>query len=505
MEQQMYDYRGNPITPKGGSGVGDLPISKKTVPAGSDAIEVRDDDKNLVMRIDKYGLRVLSVTDLEGNPIAGGGSGGSGGGDATIITQSIKLQIPDTVYAVVGTELNIWNDCVSKSIDRGLQSPINYYVEWTCNKGKVTSRGFRFTPAQGDVGRHTCTCYLYDTWGTLLDSKQFHIVVSPKNVSIQKNILFVSDSTGTNTYNNIIANFNDEAHFSGVKPNVYNESTGGWHWGLYASAGVVYQRVQVSGVGALTVGARYIDGNNNIFSILEVNVTNGTGNVLIGKIYIPPYGYNALQIPNGTLTMQGSYAGDTTFSYTDGVNEAGNPFWNTAGDCLDIALYRNNRGIAAKFDMVVFQLGINSSDQINTSGKIEGYIEALYDAFIADNPSCLFVLGCTPQSANDHSAIGVNYGAASQNWGIKYANNEYKIRDLYLTWGKNGVHPNMRVVAEHLSIDRYYGYPRTQEAVSDRDTTDVIDKHTNYVHPVSSGYKQLADHIFGFIVGTFNN
>ena len=63
----------------------------------------------------------------------------------------IKLTIPDKVYAVVGTELNLWNDTVSLSVDRGMSSPLNYQVKWYCTKGLITDRCFRFTPTNSDV------------------------------------------------------------------------------------------------------------------------------------------------------------------------------------------------------------------------------------------------------------------------------------------------------------------------------------------------------------------
>lgn len=427
-------------------------------------------------------------------------SGGGGGGGTT---QDIKIQIPDKVFAVVGTELNIWNDAVTLSIDRGLQSPLNYYVEWNCAKGKVFNRCFRIKPVATDVGTYNCTCTIYDMNGVQLDSKIFQLIILPNTNSLPKNILFVGDSTGTGTYQGIVADFNDANRFSGAtKPQIHDESTGGWHWGLYSGEGVVYQRVQVSGIGSLNVGAQYVDGQNNLFDIKEVNITEGSGNVLIGKVYRPPYGYNPLTIPSGALTKV-SGNGDSTFSYNNGVNEAGNPFWNTAENKLDIAFYRNNKGISDKFDMVIFQLGINSNNVINTDGEMERQILSLYSAFMIDNPNCLFVLGCTPQSTNDHSAAGANYGA-NKGWGLEYAKNEYKIRDLYFSLADNEEYPNIKVIGENLCIDRWYGYPTAERDISDRVSEDET-VHTNYVHPASSGYAQLGDAVFASIIGLFNN
>lgn len=439
------------------------------------------------------------LKDWQGHNIDPKTSGGGGGGGTP--TLDIDIHIPDKVFAVVGTEMNIWNDAISLSIDRGLSSPLNYYVEWKCNKGAITDRGFQFTPIAGDVGTHDCTCYLYDNWGTLVTQKTFQIVVKAKNsLSSAKRILFVGDSLGESSYNNTNADFNDQSRFGGTAPTIYNESTGGWHWGSYATEGTIMQRIQVSGISSLNVGAIYTTDGTWYYEIREVNLTDGAGNVLVKKYNHPPYGIRDLPIPSGTLTLV-SGSGDSSFSYTNGVNEAGNPFWHNGG--IDIAYYRSQKNIANPFDMVVLQLGINSNNDINVSGRIQGYIDALYNAFIADNANCLFVISCPPICTNDQSALGSNYGAQSKTWGQEYVSNEYKFRELYYALAEaTANYPNIRVVGTNLAVDRYYGYPTTQKNISDRYTTQET-RHTNYLHPSTSGYKQIGDSVFASIIGLF--
>lgn len=449
----------------------------------------------VVTQVQTSGTRIAEINGVLIYAPSGGGGGGGGS------TQDIAIQIPDKVYAVVGTELNIWDDTISLSIDRGLQSPINYYVEWNCGKGKITDRGFRYTPVVGDVGTHSCTCYLYDNWGNLLAQKTFQIVVKAKNaLASAKNILFVSDSLGASSYSNTNANFSDANRFGGTVPTIYNESTGGWHWGSYATEGTTMQRIQVSGVTALNVGAIYTTDGTWYYEIREVNLTDGAGNVLVKKYNHSPYGIQDLPLPSGTLTRV-SGSGDASFTYTNGVNEAGNPFWHDGG--IDIAYYRSRKNIANQFDMVIFQLGVNNNNDINVSGRIQGYIDALYQAFIDDNPNCLFILSCTPICTNDQSALGANYGAQSKTWGITYAKNEYKFRELYnvlATASEN--YPNLKVVGTNLNVDRYYGYQKSLKNISDR-CTEQNYEHLNYVHPTTSGYQQIGDSLFASIIGLF--
>ena len=432
------------------------------------------------------------------------------------LNPSIHIQIPDTVYAMVGLEMNIWNDTVAFSMDKGLMSPVNYHVEWSCPKGNVTSRGFRFTPTANDVGTYNnFTCKIYSVQNNiLLDSKTFTVkVVDSISLTQQKNILFCGDSLGSGTAYYIQDNI---AQFEGAKPNlignvqfkpyasqppVYNLSYGGWSWKTFATAGVTKWRLQVTGVSSLSVNAKYKDSTNGLFTIEEVNITDGSGNILVSKTYEKPYDYHDLTLPSGTLTkVSSSYSGDDTFTYT-GEAEAGNPLWNADINALDFANYQSRYNLPS-IDVVIFQLGINDNGMINNGDEMKGYIEALYDAYISYKPSGLFVIGITPQSGNDYNGLGVNYGAQSNVWGQSYARNMEKIRDLYISMYESGNYPRMRIIAENLFIDRYYGYGLSERDISARYGGEGRKEqyHNNYVHPVTSGYCQLADAITGGIV-----
>ena len=432
------------------------------------------------------------------------------------INPSIHIQIPSVVYALVGLELNIWNDTLAFSMDKGLISPVNYHVEWSCAKGVVTSRGWRFTPKESDVGEfNNCTCKIYSTQNNILiDSKTFTLkVVDSLSLTQQKNILFCGDSLGGGTAYQIQDNI---SNFAGAKPNmignvaykpyasqppVYNLSYGGWSWKTFATAGVTKWRLQVTGVSSLSVNAKYKDSTNGLFTIEEVNTTDGSGNILVSKTYEKPYDYHDLTLPSGTLTkVSSSYSGDDTFTYT-GEAEAGNPLWNADINALDFANYQSRYNLPS-IDVVIFQLGINDNGMINNGDEMKGYIEALYDAYISYKPSGLFVLGITPQSGNDYNGLGVNYGAQSNVWGQSYARNMEKIRDLYISMYESGNYPRMRIIAENLFIDRYYGYGLSERDISARYSGEGRKEqyHNNYVHPVTSGYCQLADAITGGIV-----
>lgn len=409
----------------------------------------------------------------------------------------LDIVIPDTVYAIVGTELNIWNDTVALSIDRGLHSPLNYQVRWECNKGTITDRGFRFTPVAGDTGDVSCTCYIYDMRGVLLASKTFTIKVKAKNaLASAKNIVYFGDSLGANAASALYDNFHDANRFGGTIPNMlgtrgttkHYEAAGGYKWSNYATAGEAGFRISVSGVTSLQIGAVYSDGSHN-FEILEVNITEGSGNCLLGQHYS-----GTLIMPSGTLTKV-SGGGDASVPYTDAFQESANPLWNDATQELDIDQYKQMlvslgqlSAATDKIDAVSFQFGINDNTLIDNPGTLLGYITDLYNLFVDDNPDCIFIVGLTTSSCNTVSGSGANYGA-TQNW-KRYLENTYKIRKFYLSLLAD--FPNMRIATPNLLLDRYYGYPMGTRQVSDR-CTETEAYHTNFVHPTTSGYKQMGD------------
>ena len=416
----------------------------------------------------------------------------------SVVNQDIKITIPDVVYAVVGTELNLWNDAISLSTDKGLYSPANYQVKWYCTKGLVTNRCFRLTPTDSDVGNVNCTCYLYNMENVLLDSKTFQIKVLAKNaVTATKKIVYFGDSLGQGVAQRLYQNFNDGDKFSGVVPAMLGtrgttykyEAVGGYRWSDYATKGRYAYRIQVTGVTNVEVGAKYnLSGYPNYFEIREVNITKGTGNLLIEY----QYGLQASDFPaSGTLTKT-SGGGDETIDFTGGTQEPNNPLWNDETQSLDIALYKQRLGLQPidKIDAVSFQFGINDSILADDLETLMSYISDLYDAFVEDNPACKFIIGMTTSAGNDQNGSGANYGA-TQDW-LSYLKRTYTIRNFYLTLQNNERYPNIVIAPISLEVDRYYGYAFSERQVSQR-YTENEKYHNNYVHPGDSGYGQMAD------------
>lgn len=426
----------------------------------------------------------------------------------------LEILIPDTIFAIVGTELNLWNDAVSLSVDNSLYSPRNYVTEWVCNKGIVTKRGYRYTPTDSDSGNsYSCKCIIFDSINHVqIATRVFTIKVLAKNaLSSAKNIVHFGDSLGENTAVKLYDNFNDSAKYTGSIPKMLGtrgtgqkrcEAVGGWTWASYATAGVTGYRIYVSGVSSMSVGAIYTDGKHN-FEVYEVNISDGNGNCLLGPYFTNP---GTLIMPSGTLSKV-SGSGDNSVPYTDAFQESVNPLWNDSTNKLDLNHYKQTlvslgqlNSVSDKIDAVSFQFGVNESlGSPNLITILNNYIIPLYNLFVNDNPDCKFIVGLTTSAGNDVDGAGANYGASRDIWG--YLRNTYNFRKMYLEELQNNVnYPNLIIAPSELLIDRYYGYGFSTRQISQR-TIETEQYHNNFVHPDPAGYGQLADALFATYIG----
>lgn len=413
------------------------------------------------------------------------------------VSGGLEAVIPSVIYAAVGVQLNLYNDAVALSMDKGLNSPANYIVRWNCSKGTITDRCFRFTPKVSDIGDITLTCYVYTTAGSLVLTRNATIRVVLASVGSAKNVLFVGDSTGAGSANKIYSDFADTGLYGGVVPTFVGvqgtlpkyEAFGGARWADYATEGRAAFRCQVSGVGAISLGAEYTN-NGFTWEVVEVNVTEGEGNILITK--------NSLMSSpdepetDGILVPVG---GGENIPYTGATRQPGNPFWHNGA--VDFSHYRSTLGMSGLIDVIAIQLGLNGSETLSTTRQ---YIIDIYEAAVADNPDCIVILGLVTGPANSVDAYGVNYGAGDWMSTIK---TYFDRRKMYVELAESGDYPNLRIATPNLNIDRYYGFPLGTRAVSARDTR-TEEYHTNFVHPSSSGYAQIGDSFFSAIIATLN-
>ena len=409
----------------------------------------------------------------------------------------LSINIPSLIYAIAGTELNIWNDAIALSVDKGLMSPTNYQVRWECAKGYVTDRCFRYLPTDGDAGHdYSCICRIYDTGFNLLLTKGFTIRVKAKNaLASSKNIAFFGDSLGASSATKLYNLFRDNSRFTGTIPTMVGtrgsapkyDAVGGFGWYDYATKGSYAYRVTIANTVSAALGSVYsinIGGSNVNLTIRELNTQ--AENILLEAAY----GARVNNFPATGVLTKVSGAGDASISFTNGAEESGNPLWNDQTQQLDVAQYKALCGLGSgdNIDAASFMLGINGAFNETT---ITGYISALYNAFISANASCKLIVALPPSCGNDVNGYGANYGAGGAGY-IDYKEKMEKFKQLYIKLRQSGDYPNLRLAIPGLQVDRYYGYDFGSRDISQAYTTTER-YHNNYVHPGDSGYSQIGD------------
>lgn len=171
---------------------------------------------------------------------------------------------------------------------------------------------------------------------------------------------------------------------------------------------------------------------------------------------------------------------------------AGNPFWNPNTSAIDFAYYRSQIGQSALIDVFSFQLGVNDARRAKrTEAENQAsinYAKTIFTAVLADNPNAKIIIQLPTTDAN------TQYAGTAQKGDYQY--NIWRIRELIIeTFDRYTFHANVHVGQVGLCLDRYYGYPFTNNVSADRYTeTEIV--HTNDVHPRTQGYKQMGDAIF---------
>lgn len=418
-----------------------------------------------------------------------------------------RITIPSKIYAVVGTELNLYYDALVLGSDSGLNSPKEYKIEVISPVGKQKERCYSITPIAGDVGAKTLTIYVYDYNHSLLAIKTISLIIIAETApSAVKNLVLIGDSLlGSNVissttqtkFNDLGSNVPIFRGFLGSSP-ANHQGIGGWTFPYFAGAGASYYKFTVSGITTIASEAVYSN-NGSSFTIREVNVTGGVG-------YIKGDRKSGTNAPSssGTLTKV-SGTGDATISYSAVVLEAGNPLWNPSTSALDIAYYRSNLGMGVtKFDVMTLQLGINDSfgnsilSDSTITTKVINSIKAICTAFLADNSNTKIIIQLTTTDGNTLGGWGQNYAATASK--TIYQKNIWRIRELILLEFDNAVYnANVEVGCAGLTIDRYYGYGLQDAAISSRvSTTEKV--HVNALHPTTSGYQQIGDAYFAQIL-----
>ena len=169
-----------------------------------------------------------------------------------LCADSLKLQLPEKIYAVPGIETNVYFDNIV------LTPNSDFYVfDVDCRKGRNDQKRWRFVPTDKDVGEYDWNVKVMDGNGTLAEGKT-KLIVSPANAGRGKriSILVVGDSlTNATVYPTRLFELTQGEKNPRLKmigsngPNrkpqkngVAHEGWGGWAWKTFITKTAPYAK-----------------------------------------------------------------------------------------------------------------------------------------------------------------------------------------------------------------------------------------------------------------------
>ena len=362
---------------------------------------------------------------------------------------SLKLQLPEKIYAVPGIEANIYFDNIVLTPNSDI-----YVFDVTCKKGRNDQKRWRFVPTDKDVGEYDWSVKVIDASGTLAEGKT-KLIVSPADAGKGKSIsiLVVGDSlTAANVYPIRLFELasrpggnprmkmigSNGPNWQPQKNGVAHEGWGGWAWGTF----------------------------------LHKTKTSAKKNP---KPWDIPSRFLVIKDGKGKLDFQ---------AYLDKYNEGKAP------------------------DFITVQLGVNdifAATDENLEEKIKKIL-ASADTLLAEfrrvAPNAKIGVGLVTPSARSQDAFGTYYTCGQTRW--QYRKNQHSLNEAYLKKFTNHPDKNLSIIPTNVNLDCENNFPVVSEPVNVGNTAKIT-RQSNGVHPASAGYRQIGDTFYCWLKYQLNN
>ncbi|MDE7160280.1 MAG: hypothetical protein K2O24_05500 [Muribaculaceae bacterium] len=396
----------------------------------------------------------------------------------------VDVVLPNRIYAVVGDTLQLFFRGMIASVN-----PYNYDILVTCERGKKYPRYFEYVPSKEDIGEIPFSVTLRDDEGNIMGYDECVIEVVDKECTENLHIVTFGDSltSGGVWCQHADSRLPDNVVFCGAKDNrgTHYFGVGGWTWASYTTAARPGLRFFVNDVNLLSIGATYTCDRGYKYTVMEINVTDGAGNVLMmvdNKTCEPG-------VPSGVLTKT-SGGGDSELSFTSYTAECSNPLWD--GDKMTFRPYME-RYAGGKVDAVYAFMGWNSIQPWQTDfSRMMDEVDKFCRTFHAEYPEGrIYLMGLQLPSLN--GGIGNSYGATGDGYADCYGlcitvlnlNREYE----RFTEERSGYVEFLNVSCQ---FDSEYNMPYTDKPVN-KYNPETEQIGTNGVHPNNYGYYQIGD------------
>ncbi|MBC7819537.1 MAG: hypothetical protein IAG10_21860 [Planctomycetaceae bacterium] len=356
---------------------------------------------------------------------------------------SVRLLLPPSIPAVVGTECNVYFDNAVL-----VPNPANFVFDSVCSKGRQQVERWTWTPTEADVGEHSFQLDVRDGENRVIASAKtvVKVVAANRAEGQSLSVLCVGDSlTHSSTYTQRLLDRCGQpgqpkltligSHWPGDKsgPNRH-EGYGGWtakrfatHFTETARTGNYAQR-----------GSPFLyrgdDGKPALDFVRYCRDVNDGHTPDVVTIFLGP---------------------NDTFSFNDDTIETG----------IDDMLKH--------FDLLVEMIRKQS-----TSTKVA------------------VLLPVPPAATQD--AFGSNYASGQTRW--QYKRNQHRLVERMLERYSGRESDQVHVVPTYLGLDCVHNYP-TESVPANSATESKITRQSNGVHPAASGYYQIGDMLFAWLKG----
>ena len=423
--------------------------------------------------------------------------------------QGVRVWLPEKIYAVVGDTLQLFYKGIVEA-----PNPYIYAIFAQCSIGSSFKRYFEVTPTATQVGTKTLTIYVKDGNGNIVGQASTQLVVkaTPSSPQTQKKILCLGASTTVhgewpNELKRRLSNTNSVNGISGLglqNISVKYYGHGGWAWETYLSPATKQHRITVEGIGSVAVGATYTN-NGNTYTVLEVNLTDGDGNILLGGSTVTPSAGGTLALASGS--------GDATITMLTVKIENENPLWDATNNKFSFVPWVTEQGGVDVLYAMLNGNGLSPWETFSmedTTGRVANLKQAAR-TFHQEYPDAKIVfMGPTMPSLN--GGMASNYGATGMADDYGMAKACFNLARLYKEFvNDEEFSPYVELADITTQFDCEYNYPRTSRAANRRRqnstaVTDVAEAYkvirdSNGLHPENAGYYQIADAVYRHFIG----
>ncbi|MGJ1513796.1 SGNH/GDSL hydrolase family protein [Sphingobacterium siyangense] len=385
------------------------------------------------------------------------------------VAKTPSFLLTSQVWVYPGFQYNIFNKnvCVPDYGDN-LE---NYRLDFNGSVGKQMKRGFRINSASENLNANV-TVHLKKGRNILQSKIQTILSAAANNgAGIERKLFFFADSTGagakiSSPLRDIFANDVMKIKQCGTQGSgeLLHDGRSGYTVSDYATIGRKLYMVPVTGITvAPSIGAVYQQAAGNNFTVTEVNITNGTGNISLTLA-----NGSADLAASGTLTKI-SGNGDILINYSSRTVGSGNPLYNPATGNAEFSYYLTSSGqTIGDGDWVVFQLGINDMFTMTNLADAEA------KATISLNQLKYLIADIHSHNPNIRIGIVVTFGCADQdgfaaNYNNDYDSETYRTTGL-VTWQNKLIaefdniasrNSGIYLISAHLDLDTEKNFPNT--------------------------------------------